>query len=105
MNSIRVTNSWMARKKKLTITTSQARNSTVMLCRFSKTPGNPLSVLICSRRGPPASTPMEANRPGFRNSAGLSAEPAASRPNPAKELKRIFASALKLPMMKAKAPT
>ncbi|MCY1551039.1 hypothetical protein D9M68_873390 [compost metagenome] len=105
MNSIRVTNSWMARKKKLITTTSQARNSTRMLSRLPKTLGKPLRLLICSSNGLPASMPMDASRPGCRNSAWLSAEPDASRPSPANERKTISASTLKLPIMKAKAPT
>ena len=76
-----------------------------MLCRLLKTSGNPLIRLMCSSKGFPASIPMDASRPGCRNSPWLSAKPEASRPSPANERKTISASALKLPMMKAKAPT
>ena len=51
---------------------------------------------------------IEAGRgdePGFRSSSALIAPPPAVIPSPAKDLKMMSASVVKLPMMKAKAPT
>ena len=46
-----------------------------------------------------------ASRPGCRNCVDVSVDPEATSPRPAKERKRMLESALKLVMMKAKAPT
>ncbi len=85
--------------KKLRITTSQARNSTVMTSRLVNTPGKPVMSPICSMIGAAASMPVLASRPGCRNSACVSVEPEAVSPRPAKERNTMLASQLKLPMM------
>ena len=105
LNSISVTKSCTANTKKLTITTSQARNSTVMTSRCANTSGKPVMSLICAMMGRAASTPTLASSPGRRNCACVSVEPDATSPSPAKERNRMPARLLKLPMMKAKAPT
>ncbi|MNV55289.1 hypothetical protein D3C71_1475190 [compost metagenome] len=97
LNSSSVTNSCTASTKKLTISTSQARNSTVMVSRCANTSGKPVMPLICSMIGRPASMPTCARRPGCSSWLRVSAEPEAARPRPAKELKTIPASRLKLP--------
>src|SRR3546814_5426786 len=53
LNSIKVTKSCTASTKKLTISTSQARNSTTTTSIFMNTSGNPATSLICFKIGAP----------------------------------------------------
>ena len=99
LNSIRVTKSWTARMKKLTISTSQARNNTAITSRLANTSGKPTRSLIWVMMGRPASTPTLASWPGCRNWACVMPEPEAVRPRPAKERNTMLARLLKLPMM------
>src|SRR5690625_7738443 len=57
LNSISVTKSGIDNTKEHRITTSQARNSTMMGSRLGNTSGKPASAPICSRNGAPASLP------------------------------------------------
>ncbi len=91
--------------KKLASTTSHARNSTTIMSKLATVSVSPVRLPMRSSRGRPASMPRAAIRPGCRNCSCVIEEPDASRPRPAKEVKMILASQLKLPMMKANAPT
>ena len=77
----------------------------VLASRCANTSGKPVMSLICAMMGRAASTPTLANRPGRRNCACVNVEPDATSPSPANERNRMPARLLKLPMMKAKAPT
>ena len=99
LNSISVTKSCTASTKKLTMTTSHAKNSTTMGARWMNTSGKPAISLICSRMGAPASMPTLASRPGCKKLPKLKVEPLAVRPRPANERNTALASMLKLPMM------
>ncbi len=105
LNSISVMKSCTASTKKLTISTSHARNRTTITSRFANTSGNPVMSLICAMIGRAASMPALASCPGCRNCAGVMPEPEAVKPRPANDLNRMPARLLKLPRMNAKAPT
>ena len=105
LNSSTETKSCTARMKKATMTMIQATNRTTMVSMFVKTDGKPASLPISSSIGCAACTPTVASRPGWRSCASPIDAPDAFRPRPAKERKTMEASQLKLPMMKAKAPT
>src|SRR3546814_17016335 len=57
LNSIKVTKSFTASPKKLTIRPSQARNSTTTTSISMNTSGNPATSPNVYQNGPPASTP------------------------------------------------
>ena len=88
LNSIRVTKSCTARMKKLTITTSQARNSTTMVARLRNTSGKPVE-LADLRAGSDAPRRRRCWRaaPAAGSRVGLTCEPLASSPEPGERAK------------------
>ncbi len=99
LNSSNVTKSCTANTKKLTTTTSQAKNNTTMVSRFRNTSGKPDSCPIFCRIGWPAVTPTAASRPGCSSCDDDIPDPEATRPSPANERNTMPARLLKLPMM------
>ena len=98
LNSIRVTNSWIERMKKATITVPHATSRITIWRKFSKKLTNPMRSEIAMISGWAASSPTCATRPGWSSSAAVKPVPLALSPSPAKLSKTIRARLFQLPI-------
>ena len=98
LNSIRVTKSWMARMKKASSTSAQAKSRQAIWMKFSKKATHPIRSEMDSSRGRAASSPVCATLPGRIRSCAVKPVPEALRPSPANESKTILARLFQLPI-------